>query len=233
MVLLTSDQCCGSKYIEFGSISRILVQFGSGSRSGSGSKVVQSMLKKKRKIILEKNNVLYKHIFFKNKASPKEIFKSVESLNCWFISLNLALFVSILSYFYMFGSGFTNGTKLLNIDLIRIWIRIHNTASDDWSSWPVVPELDVVFEGEKLEYWMDDGDDEGESEQVDVGLQKGLKHGPKFVRTNICLCSQHTASPEKCGLHKFETYCSQKASVLRAFFLFTLKFKTNNSKRFS
>ena len=36
-----SAKCCGSKYIEFGSRSRILVQFGSGSR------VVLSTLKEK------------------------------------------------------------------------------------------------------------------------------------------------------------------------------------------
>ena len=33
---ITSNQCCGSKYIEFGSGSRILAQFG----SGSGSRVI-------------------------------------------------------------------------------------------------------------------------------------------------------------------------------------------------
>ena len=43
-------QCCGSKYIEFGSGSRILAQFGSGSR------VILSILKEKIQIILEKNN---------------------------------------------------------------------------------------------------------------------------------------------------------------------------------
>ena len=37
----TSGQCCGSKYIEFGSGSRILAQF------GSGSSVIQSILKEK------------------------------------------------------------------------------------------------------------------------------------------------------------------------------------------
>ena len=42
-------QYCGSKYIEFGSGSgsRILAQFGSGSRSGFGSKVILSILKDK------------------------------------------------------------------------------------------------------------------------------------------------------------------------------------------
>ena len=44
-------QCCGSKYIDFG--SRILAQFGSGSRSGS--RVMFLNLKEKLKIILEKN----------------------------------------------------------------------------------------------------------------------------------------------------------------------------------
>ena len=32
---VSSALCCGSKYIEFGSESRILAQFGSGSGSGS------------------------------------------------------------------------------------------------------------------------------------------------------------------------------------------------------
>ena len=41
------NQCYGSKYIEFGSGSRIYAQFGSGSRSGSGSRVKQSILKDK------------------------------------------------------------------------------------------------------------------------------------------------------------------------------------------
>ena len=38
-------QCCGSKYIEFGSGSRILAQFG----SGSGIRVILSILKEKIK----------------------------------------------------------------------------------------------------------------------------------------------------------------------------------------
>ena len=38
-------QCCGSNYIEFGSGSRILPQFGSGS--GSGYNVMLSILKEK------------------------------------------------------------------------------------------------------------------------------------------------------------------------------------------
>ena len=39
----SSRQCCGSKYIEFGSGSRILAQFG----SGSGYRVILSILKEK------------------------------------------------------------------------------------------------------------------------------------------------------------------------------------------
>ena len=46
----TGKQCCGSKYIEFGCGSRILAQVGSGSR------VMQSILKEKLKIILENNH---------------------------------------------------------------------------------------------------------------------------------------------------------------------------------
>ena len=41
----SSDQCCGFKYIEFGSGSMILDQFG----SGSGSRVIQSIFKEKIK----------------------------------------------------------------------------------------------------------------------------------------------------------------------------------------
>ena len=36
-VRILYTQCCGSKYIEFGSGSRILAHFGSGSKSRSGS----------------------------------------------------------------------------------------------------------------------------------------------------------------------------------------------------
>ena len=51
-VLQYKKQCCWSKYIEFGSGSSILTQFGSGSR------VILSILKEKFKILLEKNNFL-------------------------------------------------------------------------------------------------------------------------------------------------------------------------------
>ena len=96
-------QCCESKYIEVGS----------GSTSGSGSRVMLSILKEKNcKIILEKNKFLYKSKFFKIKMSPKEIFSQ---LSHWIVNLQYRYtpFVSILSYFYMCGSG---STKLLNTD---------------------------------------------------------------------------------------------------------------------
>ena len=52
-----SHQCCGSKYIEFGSGSKNLAQFGCGSRSGSGSRVmlpvIVNNLKEKTKNNLE------------------------------------------------------------------------------------------------------------------------------------------------------------------------------------
>ena len=50
--LVSQHQGCGSKYIEFGSGSRILAQF----RSGSGYRVMLLILKKI--IILEENSFL-------------------------------------------------------------------------------------------------------------------------------------------------------------------------------
>ena len=64
------NQCCGSKYVEFGSGSKILAQFGSGSRSGS--RVIQSILKEK--IIFYETSTGIFFLTFKNKLSPKEIF---------------------------------------------------------------------------------------------------------------------------------------------------------------
>ena len=69
---LLQSQCWGSKYIEFGSGSRILAQIGYGSR------VIQSILKEKIQISLKKNNFLWISISFlnyKNKLSPNEICK--------------------------------------------------------------------------------------------------------------------------------------------------------------
>ena len=56
VILITVYQCCVSKYIEFGSRSRNLALFGSGSRSGS--RVMQSILKAKIKKNFRGNNFL-------------------------------------------------------------------------------------------------------------------------------------------------------------------------------
>ena len=69
----TTNQCCGSKYIEFGSGSRILAQF--------GSRVILSILKEKIQNIFREKQIFlkqvpvyflnYKHILV---LSHKEIF---------------------------------------------------------------------------------------------------------------------------------------------------------------
>ena len=97
-------QCCGSKYIEFGSGSGILAQFGSGSKSES--RVMPSILKEKIKIILEKNKFLYRSIFFKNKMTPEEIFSQ---LSHWIVNLYLKSYTFFL-YFSLF---------------LHVWIWIH------------------------------------------------------------------------------------------------------------
>ena len=48
----------------------------------------------------------------------------------------------------------------------QFWGKLRNSL--------FVPELNVVLKCEELEHGVDDGDDEGEYEQVDVGLQEGL-----------------------------------------------------------
>ena len=75
IILVSLRKCCGSKYIEFGSGSRILAQFGSGSRSG----VIKSVLKEKfLNNFIEKQFLLKKYLYFfmnyKNKILVKEIF---------------------------------------------------------------------------------------------------------------------------------------------------------------
>ena len=115
------NQCCWSKYIEFGSGSRILGQFGSGSGSRSGSGVMVSILKKEiinnftEKLFSLQTLLKYRYLHYK--MLPKEIFCQLRNwiVTDWYLIyiLNLATFVSILSYFYMCGSG---STKLLNTD---------------------------------------------------------------------------------------------------------------------
>ena len=57
----TIYQCCGSKYIKFGSGSGIFAQFG----SGSGSRVIQSIMKEKIQNNFLLNKYQYQYIFFK------------------------------------------------------------------------------------------------------------------------------------------------------------------------
>ena len=54
LLFVSLGQCCGSKYIEFGSGSRILAQFG----SGSGYRVILSILKEKIQNNFRENNFL-------------------------------------------------------------------------------------------------------------------------------------------------------------------------------
>ena len=50
----------------------------------------------------------------------------------------------------------------------------------DYSLLPVIPELDVVLEGQELEHRVDDRHHKREHQQVDVRLQEGLKKGFKI-----------------------------------------------------
>ena len=61
--MTSQNQCCGSKYIEFGS----------GSRSGSGFIVMLSILKEKVINNFKEKQFSLLSVFFKNKMSPKEI----------------------------------------------------------------------------------------------------------------------------------------------------------------
>ena len=99
------NQCCESKYIEFGSGSRILAQF----EFGSGSRVLLSVLKEKIKNnFWEKFFLPKKGIFFwnyKNKMSPKDF---VSQLNLWIVNLYLKSYTFYLYFIlYLSGSGST------------------------------------------------------------------------------------------------------------------------------
>ena len=84
---------------------------------GSGSRVILSILKEKLKILVEKNNFLFKEYIiyyrYKNKMSPKEIFTQMSLL-----TLNLCL------KSYIFCLHF-----ILYLH-VRIRIRIPNTDLD-------------------------------------------------------------------------------------------------------
>ena len=135
---LSANQCCGSKYIEFGSGSRSLAQFGSGSRSGPGSRVRRSILKEKIKNNFREKLFSWKSvpgIFLKTTRTKCHLNKFLLSWvsDLWIYILNLTSFVYILSYIYStcadpyseYGSG---SRRVLNSDPMRIWI--HKNAAN-------------------------------------------------------------------------------------------------------
>ena len=99
-------QCCVSKHIEFGSGSRILAQF------GSGSKVMLSILK--RNFFYGKTILFFKIVFinYKKILTPEELFNQ---WSLWIVNYCPKSYTFclnfILLYIYMCGSG---STKLLN-----------------------------------------------------------------------------------------------------------------------
>ena len=105
-VTIWCEQCCGSKYIEFGSGSQILVQF------GSGSSVMLSILKEKIKNnFREKLFCLTKRYILRTKMSPLEIFSQLSHL---IVNLYLKSHTFCL-YFILF---------------IHVWIRIRIPNKD-------------------------------------------------------------------------------------------------------
>ena len=105
------NQCCGSKYIEFGSGSRIVAQFGSGSRSGSRSRAILSTLKEKIQNIFREKSTNY----YLNKFLISWVWIVNKYLKSYLFCLHFILYMHVWI------------RKLLNTDPIRI--RIHNTAS--------------------------------------------------------------------------------------------------------
>ena len=104
-------QCFGSKYVEFGSGSWILAQFGSESDPGLCCKIC----KKNLKIILKKINVLKKSNFLTKKVMEEILFSWVSER--WIYVFNLTPFAFIYPIFtviYLSGSNLNR-------------IRIHNT----------------------------------------------------------------------------------------------------------
>ena len=122
MVPYNLKQCCGSKYIEFGSSSRILAQFGSGSR-------VKIPYQFWRKIIIFLITIIFfktSIFFYKTIREKCPLKKFLSQLSLWIVNfiLNLTSSASILTHFCMCGSG----------SVFRIRIRIPNTDPDPWSS---------------------------------------------------------------------------------------------------
>ena len=107
---LLTIMCCGSKYIEF----------------GSGSRVMLSILKEKSKLILEKNFFLLKSIFFltfRTKCHLKKCLISWVS-ELWIYILNIPLFASILSFIHMCRSGSIFGIRIRIHKATEYWIHI-------------------------------------------------------------------------------------------------------------
>ena len=94
--MTSQNQCCGSKYIEFGS----------GSRSGSGFIVMLSILKEKVINNFKEKQFSLLSVFFRNKMSPKEIFSQLR---------HELLILNLPDLYSEYGSG---STKLLNTDPI-------------------------------------------------------------------------------------------------------------------
>ena len=75
--------------------------------------------------------------------------------------------VVLSAYFY--HNLLCNGSFMACLFLLTTSIYL------DYSLLPVIPELDVVLEGQELEDRVDDRHHKREHQQVDVRLQEGLK----------------------------------------------------------
>ena len=103
---IQTNQCCGSKYIEFG--------------SGYGGLNAKKNNFRERPFLLKTSFLKYKE-----NMALDEIFSQLSLWRVILYVFNLTPFASYLSYNYLCGS---KSTKVLNTD--PIWIRIHNTETD-------------------------------------------------------------------------------------------------------
>ena len=55
------------------------------------------------------------------------------------------------------------------------------TLNSTFERFAIVPKLNIVLEGQEFEDRMDYGDDEGQHQEVDVGLQEGFLDGVLVV----------------------------------------------------
>ena len=121
-------QCCGSKYIEFGSRSRILALFGAVSRSGS--RVILSILKYKIKNDFRYNQFSLKTVyFFKTIITKCNLKKFVLSwvFELWIFILNLLLSFNLYLHMWI-RICIPNTNPDPESSWIRIQIRIYNTS---------------------------------------------------------------------------------------------------------